>query len=390
MNKQQLLLELQKKIALWVKIYQKIDDKKALSSDQIIYFQKIKKELLPSTQKALQTHTQREREQGGNCSLQIVHNEYDGLYKILDQFLDEKIDTHYLLWQKHILNVGTCYAEAYRMFNHTVTEQDKYVANINSIAASVISVMGLGTMSWLSTLSQTTIIASKFSESTINIAEDIAQGTWDKAVSYAKTKNTSSKVSKDDFAKLPTAFQNQISTKALNYYLDLRQDIIKQKGIALLGQQKILEYQKNGGAKCKIEHEKFKKLEEKSISLTKKIETKLLNKVPPKLNAQELQDEFERRMWAAWLPNLKSYTTLTVRHYWPAPEGSNAPPHGSKIKIPKFDTWLDKTLKNRLRKLGIEKASGSTLTWTDNSDSMKLVTWAQKYQTSAAPKKYTF
>lgn len=305
-----------------------------------------------------------------------VKDHYSLLFKRINHFVDDKVDNTYIEWQKHIVSVGSCYAKAFDIFEKTVEAQDKYKADLANIAGSILSIAGIGTLSWLSTTGKLAAVLTKLSATQVNVVEDIAQGAWDKAVSYGATQWPSSM--KKDFTG-PLVFQNTFSLKILKGYQAVRTELLKHAGAAIACEAKMLEYQTAKTGNAKSEYEKFIKFEANVIAAIAAAKNWVTN-TPPSIDTAELTKDLERGFWAGWIPRLKGYRTVRLPS---VDEFGVSDPNGSmSYKVDTFDTWFSSDLKKRLTLLiplegiGVGKDG---LWWVSENDVKLLISWANSF-----------
>lgn len=311
--------------------------------------------------------------------MQDVINHYDGLFQRIDISINNVHQT-YLSWQAHIYNVGTYYDRAYKTFNKTVVAQDKYKADLANIAASIISIAGVGTLSWLSTTGKLAATLSKINlGSQANIIEDIAQSALDKYVSYKVPKIPDGITT--DFPG-PVEFQNQISLKAIKSYKAIHLEISRNAEAVALCRAAIVTLQTKKIGNAKEQFEKYIKFENGVGTILAKAET-WTKKLPPKISAKALTDDFERSFWAGWIPRLKNEKTRI--HTGHDEFGVEDPNYGETYTTVSFDTWFSSDLKNRLyalidmKKIGVGKDG---LQWVSTNDVKLLIAWANKFKFS--------
>ena len=305
-----------------------------------------------------------------------VKDHYSLLLKKINQFVLDDIDGVYLKWQSHILSVGTCYTNADTIFKKTVEAQNKYKADLANIVGSIISVAGIGTLSWLSTTGKLGKVLIKLTANQQNVFEDIAQGGWDKIVSY-QAANWPATVKKD-FSE-PLVFQNKISKKALSGYQIVRTEVLKHAKATIECEAKMLELQTKKIGDAKKEFENYIKYEAGVGKIIASAKT-WVAKIPPSINAAELTKDFERGFWAGWLPRLHTHQPARIEY---------SPDHGLGTvprKVPasdSYDSWLDNELKDRLTALidlkGIGVGEGG-LWWTSSNDVKLLIKWAKAFK----------
>lgn len=310
-------------------------------------------------------------------NMQDVINHYDGLFQRITLSV-EKAHQTYLSWQQHIYNVGTHYDRAFKLFKDTVEAQDKYKADLANIAASIISIAGAGTISWLSTTGKLATALSKMNLAQhANIIEDIAQTALDKYVSYKIPKMPNG--IKSAFPG-PVEFQNQISLKAISAYKAIHLEIIRNAEAVSLCRAAIVSLQTKKIGNAKEQFEKYIKFENGIGNLLAKAES-WTKKLPPAISPKALEDDFERSFWAGWIPNLKSETTKRISS---SDEfGVRDPNGGQTYTVESFDTWLSSSLKNRLYALidmkNIEIGEGG-LWYVSDNDIKLLISWANDFQ----------
>lgn len=310
-------------------------------------------------------------------NMQDVINHYDGLFQRITLSINNAHQT-YLAWQSHIYNVGTHYDRAFKTFKDTVVAQDKYKADLANIAASIISIAGVGTLSWLSTTGKLAAALSKMNlGSQANIIEDIAQTALDKYVSYKVPKMPNG--IKSTFPG-PVEFQNQISLKAISGYKNIHLEITRNAEAVSLCRAAIVDLQTKKIGDAKKQFEKYIKFEDGIGNILTKADT-WIKVLPPTITAKALEDDFERSFWAGWIPNLKSETTRRI----PSRDefGVRDPNGGQTYTVESFDTWLSSSLKKRLYALIDMKSIGvgeGGLWYVSGNDIKLLIGWANKFK----------
>ena len=204
-----------------------------------------------------------------------------------------------------------------------------------------------------------------------NVFEDIAQGGWDKIVSY-QAANWPATVKKD-FSE-PLVFQNKISKKALSGYQIVRTEVLKHAKATIECEAKMLELQTKKIGDAKKEFENYIKYEAGVGKIIASAKT-WVAKTPPSINAAELTKDFERGFWAGWLPRLKNHTAGKLIT---GPGGVGYIPETTT-----YDAWLDRELKDRLTLLIDLKSIGvgkNGLDWTSQNDVKLLIKWAKAFK----------
>jgi len=314
-------------------------------------------------------------------TMQGVVNHYGLLYDKTVEYIMEQVDNTYLKWQDHILTAGSCYANASKTFNDTVEAQNQYKQALVDITGSVISVIGLGALSWLSTSLQAMKSLEKVSDKLINATEDMVQGGWDKVVGHAAGA-VPSKVAHSN--KLPTEFQNEITQKALNRYLKNR-NIVLSYGKKVLHYNTVvvdLEAKKIGNAK--EEYRTYNRIEDQ-FEHVKLACNEWVNTKPSEINETLLTEDFERCFWAGWLPRLQYTSKKTVPYV--DEFGVRDPMGGTVISTSiEYSDSFSGALSSRLTHLidlvaiGVGK-NGLDYNVSDN-DVKLLIAWAHKFQPS--------
>jgi len=307
-----------------------------------------------------------------------VWMEYVNLHGRIDAIYNNSNET-YKKWKKYLYSVGTCYKNAHNRFKEIVNAQNKYKEDLDAIGGSILSVVGMGTLAWVSTTGQIlSIIGDKY-EDVVNIGEDVTQGLWDKSVSYAASKMASVEGGNID---VPTVFYNNISEKALDGCLDILEVISKCIGVVNGCQEKLSELRKgiNGTTKATDEAKKQYEIyikQEASIVKVMLSANKWIKELPPKINTKELEKDFERVFWAAWLPRLES-TEITGYEF--GMDIGEVDYH----EYSSFDAWLSNDLTNKLdvlidlKKIGVGEDGLNR--WVSQNDVKLLIKWANNFE----------
>lgn len=316
--------------------------------------------------------------------LQGVFMEYDNLLDRVNSFY-KQVNQTYKIWRNHIYSVGTCYSNAYDNYKDTVAKQKKYKDDLANIAGSIISVAGVGTLSWLSTTGKIVKLLGNRYKDAVNIGEDVAQGLWDKTVSFAAGKMSS--VQKIDL-KGPIVFQNTISKKALEGCLGVLNTVLKCEGIVIECKVRISKLRQGSGGTikgspaAKKQYENFLKVQD-SIAKTMEPVMTWIKKMPPKINAKELQDDLERGFWAKWLPKLHKHTPAHYKKSYD--HGLGTVPYKVEASD-SYDAWMSTALANRLTALvdlpGIGVGKNGLDYWVSQNDVKLLVGWARSFKST--------
>lgn len=352
----------------------------SLGGKTIVKLEEYRMAMVEHTIQALANKIKERERLLSTVDMQDVINHYDSLYKRVNNQINTANDT-YTTWRVHIYNVGTYYNSAFSTFENTVNAQNKYKADLANIAASITSIVGMGTLSWLSTSGKLAAALSKINlnKEQANIMEDIAQGITDKVVSFAVPKLVED--TKIDLSG-PLEFQNKISLKALKSFKAIYFELLRALESVTLCREAIVLMQTKKIGDAKKQFENFIKFEAgigNALAKTKG----WINEQPPSINAKALTDEFERTFWAGWIPRLKNEKTRI--HTGHDEFGVEDPNYGETYTTVSFDTWFSSALKNRLyalidmQSIGIGKGG---LQWVSTNDVKLLITWANKFEFS--------
>lgn len=350
-------------------------DINSLGGKDVVALESLRIAFVEGTIKALADEiTQREKDQS-TCTMQGVINLYDGLLIRIRKSIDDA-DRAFTTWQIHILNVGTYYNHAFTTFEDTVKAQEKYDADLANIAASVLSIGGMGVLSWLSTTKILANTITNISANQANILEDVAQGLTDKIVSFSVPKVVDNIQIKPSG---PLEFQNKITLKATKSYKAVAFELHKAFKTVSLCREAIvlLEIRKTGNVK--EQYENYIRLEDNIGDILVKT-NKWSTTSPPVIEETALTNEFERAFWAGWIPRLKNEKTRT--HTGRDEFGVADPNYGETYNEVSFDTWFSSTLKNRLYALIDMKSIGvgdGGLGWVSVADVKLLIAWANKF-----------
>ncbi len=301
-----------------------------------------------------------------------VKDHYSLLLKRIDQFVLNDIDGVYFKWHEHILSVGNCYSTAFDSFQETVEAQDKYKADLAAIAGMILSIVGVGTLSWISNTGQLAKVLYKLSTIQQNVVEDIAQEAWDKGLGYIVGKWPIPM--KNDF-KSPLVFQNNFSLKVLKGYQTIRTELLKHAAATIVCEEKMLEHQTAKTGNAQNEYENYIRFEANVLKAIMEIK-KWTTDIPPSINSEELTKEFERGFWAGWIPRLKGSKIVSQRI-------DTDSPIREQYEIDTIDTWFSSDLKKRLNLLidlegiGVGKDG---LRWVSENDVELLISWAKSFK----------
>lgn len=308
--------------------------------------------------------------------MEDVTDYYALLFKKITLFIFNTLDSTYLKWQEHIISSGNSYATAVSKHETTVKNLEKHKADVANIAGSILSVAGLGTLSWLSSADKLKVVLKGLSEVQENVLEDVAQGGWDKVVSYsAGQPNNSIKTSFDS----PLVFQNTIALKALRAYQAARQEVLKQAGACVQMEEYVLNLQTRNTGNAKEEYEKFIKFESNALKAITQSNT-WAQKLPAETGGSyytSLQEDLERALWAKWLPGLKSVSTYES-------SGSNYSTGGTRTVVNYDSWWWTEELCKRLTELIDLEAVGVGKNglddWVSGRDVELLISWANSFK----------
>ena len=274
-----------------------------------------------------------------------------------------------------VLNAGSAFSLAYELFTKTVEAQSNYKKDLANIAASIISIAGAGTLAWVSSAGIITANFARFSaainKQITNTAEDVMQVALDKGVSYVVPKMPSTA---QPTAGLPDVFQNDLNRKILANYQEIRGIVAKQGQVLTALHKTMAELKIEGKGNVQAEYKRY-------ISVKASLETayeevrNYVTKGPKPVNQDALAKELERDMWSQWLPSLKGFRSAV-----PARDEFGVRDPNASYKVPTFETWFCRELKNRLINLKITNESRAEIDyWTSTEDSKKLVAWANSH-----------
>jgi len=319
-----------------------------------------------------------------NIDMQGVYNKYDLLLDTINSTW-KGVELTHKKWKNHIFSVGTCYAKAFETFEDTVKAQNQYKQDLANLTAAIISLMGVGTLSWIST---SAILVEKFGkkiDDLFNIAEDVVQSFQDKAVTYAASKVGSvDKISLDG----PLVFQNSISKKALAECTEILTKILICEGTVMECKKMIDSLRdqgigsKHGSEDAKIQYEHFIKVESAIVNCLM-VAGKWIKKLPEPINTKELTKDFERGFWSKWLPRLKG--TKTVKS--PSrDEFGIRDPNPVSYKVATYDDSFSSELSNRLTVLinltAIGVGKNGLDNWVSDNDVILLIKWANGFKST--------
>lgn len=307
--------------------------------------------------------------------MEDVTDHYAVLFKKITLFIFNTLDSTYLKWQEHIISVGNSYATAVTRHETTVSNLEKHKADVANIAGSILSVAGLGTLSWLSSADKLKGVLKGLSEIQENVLEDVAQGGWDKVVSYSAAQSNNSIKTKFES---PLVFQNTIALKALRKYQAAREEILKHAGACVQMEEYVLNLQTRNTGNAKAEYEKFIKFESNALKAIME-SSNWAQLLPAKTSGSyytSLQDDLECALWAKWMPGLKSVTTVQS-------SGSNYSTGESRTVV-SYDSWwwTDELCKRLddfidLEAIGVGK---NGLDWVSGEDVRLLISWANSFE----------
>lgn len=308
--------------------------------------------------------------------MEDVTDHYSLLFKKITLFIFQTLDSTYLKWQEHIISSGNCYATAVNRHETTVNNLEKHKANIANIAGSILSVAGLGTLSWLSSADKLQGVLKGLSEVQENILEDVAQGSWDKVVSYSASQpNNSIQTSFDS----PLVFQNTIALKALRAYQAAREEILKQAGACIQMEEYVLGLQTRNAGSAKAEYEKYIMFESSVIKAIEK-SSSWAQSLPAETSGSyytSLKEDLERALWAGWMPSLKIVTTVQS-------SGSNYSTGESHTSVSYDSWWWTDELCKRLTDLidldAIGVGKNGLDDWVSGKDVQLLISWAHSFE----------
>jgi hypothetical protein len=323
----------------------------------------------------VESKTKERRAVHSTVKMEDVTGHYAVLFKKITLFIFNTLDSSYLKWQEHIISVGNSYATAVTRHETTVSNLEKHKANVANIAGSILSVAGLGTLSWLSSADKLKGVLKGLSEIQENVLEDVAQGGWDKVVSYSAAQpNNSIKTNFDS----PLVFQNTIALKALRKYQAAREEILKHGGACVQMEEYVLNLQTRNTGNAKAEYEKFIKFESNALKAITE-SSNWAQSLPAQTSGSyytSLQDDLECALWAKWVPGLKSITTVQS-------SGSNYSTGESRTVV-SYDTWwwTDELCKRLddfidLEAIGIGKDG---LDWVSGEDVRLLISWGNSFK----------
>lgn len=300
--------------------------------------------------------------------LQDVINEYGVLVETLNLFIQNDVDATYLTWQEYIKKTGTAYDKAVTSHKTIVANLKMHQDNIANIGGSILSVAGMGLFSWLSTTGKLATLLGKMSEDHANVAEDVAQGIWDKAVSYQAGK-LGGKV--EITIDTPLVFQNNYFLKALEGYRGIRTEVLKYMGTAIECKSKIVDLQTRKQGDGKEEMQKFIAFENSTFKMINNV-TQWTQELPPRISHKELQKDFERSFWADWLPQIRTYSVDISLGLDVDAEHSNW--GWTSEFTDKLTDLID------LKKIGI--GENGLDKWVSENDARCLVNWAENFKPS--------
>ena len=301
----------------------------------------------------------------------ITNSKFDVLFK--------EVRLTYSIWHQHILEVGKAYTLAYGDHAKIVKEQEKHETNINNIGNSILSLAGMGLFSWISDMGLLVKHVKSLSTGAADVLEDVAQGTWDKAVSLGAIKVDES--FSGDIGSAPLVFQNEFHSKSLAGYIEVQRILLKVSKECVSSASAIHNMNMRGEGNPKEEYDIYLAYEASVKKVISSIE-KWMNHQPPSTDYVELRKDFERQFWAKWLPGLHQH--FPARQEYSADHGLGTVPR----KIPASDSydnwWLSRSLKNRLTTLiELERTcmqdSDGLRHWVSENDIKCLVEWAKDF-----------
>lgn len=310
-----------------------------------------------------------------NVKIDNVLDRYTRLFRELLLFLSSEIDTNYLNGCKIVLDAGSCYAIADNNFETAMDAQKQHLQDIANIKGNIISILGGGAMSWLFTTKSVAINIGRFSEKANeylnNAVEDAVQIGFDKVVSYAAPKLPSYPAPS---RQIPQVFQNKLSKQLIDAHIKMREKVIEQLRIvhALMNALEELKIERKGNALA--EYKRFVEIESIVHKTFREVRVLMANSPKP-IDQTLVQREFERAMWAKWLPSLRYMRTVGGYN-----DEFGVPSPVADMKVEDHKASLARALKNRLIALNITKESGAEIdAWTSTEDSKKLVAWGKSY-----------
>lgn len=321
-----------------------------------------------------------EAEMGGCSQLKA---DLDILIKDLDA-LEGQLNNLAITSIKQANVIGSAYALAFKNFNETVDDMHKLNADLNAIAVSVLTVFSVGAFAWVSNFS-----------TRLSKVKDAGSVFVDKATGHALSGDLKASAKLVD----PLVFNNL----KMNEMLDV---VIQTLNVCSGLKSQCTADHKSLHEGCKNYAEIYKRYKtdkgQATINTFFENSTKeiaaVLASVQIPIASETLTQHFEYGMWVTWIPSLESIKTTYPKPHGMGPYAGrtpNYPTPGKKEKpeekpsdAPKttvlYDGWLARTVRDRLRGLGIDKKAGVNLDFemmgfggVDDDEIEKLVKWAR-------------
>jgi hypothetical protein len=319
----------------------------------------------------------------------------DGLHNLQDKYQvlindlnngKDKFQENCLGWGIVNRSIGSKYAQAYKNHEDVVKDNNAYKEDLKAVFTSVVSVVGAGAFSWVST---TGFMAARLAalkipnaDAIANIGEDVLQAGWDKASPLAGkvVDFNSGGSSQSTSGEIPLVFQNELLNKADKSNLSIL-SVIRENSENVNNIKRQLTIINSGKVSAEVlarENQRYSTIEGVINNAVSAINTFCSTNKAPTPDYSLIQKEFEKGIWAMWLPKLKTVEKRHIPHY---DEFGVRDPNGGSYNVDVYETWLSGSLKGKLKELNIEAESGSEIEyWTSEEDVKKLIAWAQSYK----------
>lgn len=340
------------------------------SGTEISTFEQVKLKFIEKSIETIENEIKKRKALLKKVTIANIRNFYDDLKESIDTISD-KTDEKKTEWHAHIISVSKSFETAYNNFTNTIDAQNNYKSNLDSLAASFISILGAGTISWLSTTGKLAKSLSYLTKDQSNVFEDITQCMWDKATGHAHILAEKEVVINQENGN---QFYYEITLKYIDYFKNIYIELHAEEFAIKECKKKMSQLEVSDDANPKEEYEKYLLFSNKVNVFIYEMEYWLAEK-PLAVNYDKLSKDFERSFWSAWLPRLKKESKVIKAEILPNPFDKE------------FDAWLCNKLCKRLDSLidlkAIGVGEGGLDYWVSQNDVKYLIDWAKSFNATS-------